>query len=146
MSVVRERAGPGVEAPVVARAKAGLEGLARPEQAAADRRGLDLEHLGELVAIEVFPVEHLEQDLLLDRQRAERREQAAAVLALGEPRADARRQRRDRDLVEVERRARAPRAAPVAEQDVARDREQVGPERALAPERLAVVDAGEERL
>src|SRR5262245_9915448 len=47
------------------------ERLAGAEQPAPDRGGIDLEDLGELVAIELLPVIHLEQDLLFERQCAQ---------------------------------------------------------------------------
>src|SRR6185436_1914897 len=62
-----------------------LQRLTGPEQPAADRGRLDLEHLGKLIAIEVLPVIQLEQNLLLERQRRQRGDQARAVLALDEP-------------------------------------------------------------
>ena len=98
------------------------------------------------VALEVFPVVHLEQELLIDRQPAERGEQSGALGVLGEPRTSAGAERLDRDLVEVDGGSRGGALAPVLEQDVARDREQVGPERALALEARATPDALEKGL
>jgi hypothetical protein len=68
------------------------------------------------------------------------------ILPAHQARPDAGRQRRHRDLVEVELRAGDAPLAPVAEQHVARDRQQIGAERRLPAVRLAATQTGEEGL
>ncbi len=108
--------------------------------------GGHLDHLGELLVGEPLPVRQLEQRLQLDRQRPQRAQQQLLLLALGDAIG-----RRVLDLQlpgsrRGERVELAMSLAPVVEEHVPCDREQIGAEARAPGEVVDGLDAREERL
>jgi hypothetical protein len=115
----------------------------RPAQSRADRSFGDAEHLCELEPAVIFPVEQLEQDLVIDRDPLKGL-QDEGVLATA-VRDRARRRRRVGDAVALGLDASsAPEPREKNEELVSRDREQVGAKRTVAPEAIAPLEAGEQ--
>src|SRR3954463_5846672 len=91
-----------------------LERLAGAKHACPDGRLCHIEHLSDLVPVELLPVEHLEHDLLLEWQCTKGRQQRRAILLLREAAPSTGTERGDRDFVKVQRCLRTCPAAPVA--------------------------------